>query len=214
MNPTLTDTKLTDGGLYRLMTWLSPAFPVGSYAYSHGVERAVEMGQVRDETSLLDWVEGVIDFGAGRIDAILFAHAWRGEDVSELARAFRGTAELALETQSQGEAFAKAVQGVTVAPASYPLVVARAAAEAEIPLEDALVAYLQAFGSNLVSAGVRLIPLGQLAGQRVLDALRPTVLAAAQAALTRPLDRLGGAALAVDLASIQHETQYTRMFRS
>ncbi len=209
MSPTL-----TDAGLYRLMTWLSPAFPVGAYSYSHGVEKAVETGQVSDEASLRDWVAGVIEFGSGTVDATLFAHAWRGEDVSELARAFRGTAELALETQLQGDAFAKSVQGVAIAPASYPVAVACAAAAAEVPLEQALVAYLQAFASNLVSAGVRLIPLGQLAGQRVLEALRPTVLAAAGSALTRPLDRLGSAALAVDLASIQHETQYTRMFRS
>jgi len=209
MNPTLTDT-----GLYRLMTWLSPAFPVGAYAYSHGIEKAVETGQVSDEASLLEWVGGIIEFGAGKVDATLFAHAWRGEDVAEFARAFRGTAELALETQQQGEAFAKSVQGVEIAPACYPVAVARAAAIAEVPLAEALVAYLQAFASNLVSAGVRLIPLGQLAGQRVLDRLRETVLTAAVAAQTRPLVDIGGAAIAVDLTSIQHETQYTRMFRS
>jgi urease accessory protein len=230
-----TDT-ITDEGLYRLMAWLSPSYPVGAYAYSHGLEYAVESGAVGDEKSLITWIEGIVAFGSPRLDGTLFAHAWqavndRDDDTfrwtAERAAAMRGSAELALESRQQGEAFLKTVRASTHAPEldrfatlldgiapSYPISVAIAAALHGVPLRPALVAYTHAFAANLVSAGVRLIPLGQLAGQRAIEALRPAVLATVDTCLRTKPNELGQAASVVDWTSMKHETQYTRLFRS
>lgn len=228
--------SITDEGLYRLMAWLSPAYPVGAYAYSHGLEYAVETGAVHDEKSLIAWIEGIVAFGSPRMDGVLFAHAWqavndRDDDtfrwVAERAAALRGSAELALESRQQGEAFFKTVKASTHAPEisrfeaalhgaapSYPIAVAVAAALHDVPLRPALVAYVHAFSANLVSAGVRLIPLGQLAGQRAIEALRPAVLATVDTCLRTKPTEIGQAASIVDWTSMKHETQYTRLFRS
>ncbi len=230
-----TDT-ITDDGLYRLMAWLSPAYPVGAYAYSHGLEYAVESGAVTDEPSLIAWIEGIVAFGSPRLDGTLFAHAWqavndRDDDTfrwtAERAAAMRGSAELALESRQQGEAFLKTVRASAPAPEldrfvtllqgispSYPISVAIAAALHNVPLRAALVAYVHAFAANLVSAGVRLIPLGQMAGQRAIEALRPAVLATVETCLRTKPTELGQAASVVDWTSMKHETQYTRLFRS
>lgn len=225
---------ITEDALYRLMTWLSPSFPVGAYTYSHGLEWAVESGPVRDRATLEDWVRGVLAHGAGRSDADLFRDAWAAEGaaldrVIEVADAFRGTAELALETAAQGRAFLTAVQAswphprlddlaarcaALDRPPAYPVAVAVAAAAHGVPLAPALTAFLHAFTANLVSAAVRLVPLGQTDGQRVQAALGPAVAAAARAALARPPEDFGAAAPMVDLFSMFHETQYTRLFRS
>jgi urease accessory protein len=227
---------ITDEGLYRLMAWLSPAYPVGAYAYSHGLEYAVESGVVGDEKSLIAWIEGIVAFGGPRLDGALFTHAWQAVNdrddetfrwAAERAAAMRGSAELALESRLQGEAFLKTVRASAHAPEldrfvtlmdgispSYPISVAIAAALHDVPLRAGLVAYIHAFAANLVSAGVRLIPLGQIAGQRAIEALRPAVLATVDASLrTRPTE-IGQAASVVDWTSMKHETQYTRLFRS
>jgi urease accessory protein len=232
-----TDT-ITDPALYRLVSWLSPGFPVGAYAYSHGLEFAVEEGRVSDEASLFQWVGAIITHGTGRSDAILFCAAWQaveGNDIAALSVAttladvHRGTAELALESSAQGTAFVATVQtcwnspafdrwmavlNETGRPVSYAVAVAVAAAAAGIPVRPALLVYLQAFSANLISAGMRLIPLGQTAGQRAQAALQETVIAAANAALDRALDDIGFAAPLIDWTSAKHETQYTRLFRS
>jgi urease accessory protein len=228
----------TDSALYRLMTWLSPAFPVGGFSYSHGIEQAVEAGLVADAAAATGWIEGIVVDGSGRADATLFAAAWRaaagGDDaaldaVAALAEAMRGTSELALESHAQGRAFLDTVVRVWPEPRAvafaarcraagfgpaYPVAVAAAAAAGGVPLRAALVGYLQAFAAMLVSAAVRLVPLGQTEGQRILARLEPVVLAAAGAALRRPLDDAGSAAPMVDWTSMRHETQYTRLFRS
>jgi urease accessory protein len=234
---TITDDRSGDrcgDALLRLMTWLSPAFPVGAYAYSHGLEYAVERELVSDEASLQRWIEGAIAFGAGRVDGAFFADAWRAVtardeaalgEVAERAAAMRGTCELALESTQQGEAFLKTLRDTAPSEAlarfanavpihAYPTAVAIAAAISQIPLRPALLAYTQAFAANLVSAGVRLIPLGQLAGQRVIDKLRPAIVAATEAALKQRSKDVGSAAAMIDWTSIKHETQYTRLFRS
>ena len=229
---------ITDQALYQLVSWLSPGFPVGAYAYSHGLEFAVEEERVTDETTLRQWVEAIISYGAGRSDAILFCAAWRavdGDDAAALenavilADAHRGTSEMALESSAQGTAFIQTVQACwtssafdrwvavlnnTERPISYAIAVAVAAASADVPLRSALIVYLQAFSANLISAGVRLVPLGQTAGQKVQAALQEIVIAAADAGLARSLDDIGVAAPLVDWTSAQHETQYTRLFRS
>lgn len=229
---TATEDALPGAALYRLMAWLSPAYPVGGFSYSHGVEPAVESGLVHDRATLTDYVRTVLGRGAGRIDAALFAAAWRTRDdaeldaLVELAAAWRGTAELSLETAQQGASFTLAT--TTVWPStglaalaarhdgriSYPVAVAVAAAEQGVPLRAALAAYLQAFAANLVSAGVRLIPLGQTDGLRCLAALETDFEAATQAGLDADLATTGAAAPLVDWLSMRHETQYTRLFRS
>ena len=224
----------TERDLVRLMTWLSPAFPVGAFSYSHGLEYAVEAGLVEDRESLIEWVGGVLEHGAGRNDAILLAHAYKSEGadmetVAELAAAMRGTAETALESDAQGRTFLDTVVtvwpdpvlierrarlAVAKIPPAYCIAVGMAAAAMGVALQTTLAAYLQAFAANLVSAAVRLVPLGQTDGQRATAVLEPIALGVAAEAIDAPLDDLGSAALAVDWASMLHETQYTRLFRS
>ena len=234
---TVTSTPMTttEAALYRLMTWLSPAYPLGAFSYSHGLEHAVEAGRVTAAAALVDWVGTALTKGTGRIDAALFAHAFRAVEagdesavdaVVELAAAWRGSAELALETAAQGAAFVAVTAAAWPNPefdrwaarheCQLPLPVAVAAASAlhGIPLPAALPAYLQAFAANLVSAGVRLIPLGQTDGQRAIAALEPVVAAAATSGLGADLEELGTAAPLIDWCSMRHETQYTRLFRS
>ena len=234
----MTAERATGGSsLGLLLAWLSPSFPIGSFSYSHGLEWAVEDGTVKDAAGLLAWIAGVLAHGAGRTDAILIAHAFRAAseasgdrlaEIAELALAFQPTRERYLESSAQGAAFLSAVQAAWSAPAldqlaakataqgliAYPIAFAVAAAAHGVDLGDAVAAYLQAFVANLVSAGLRAIPLGQTDGQRTLAALLPLIAATATEALAAPLDDLGGAALRADIASMKHETQYTRLFRS
>jgi urease accessory protein len=220
--------------LARLMTWLSPAFPVGGFSYSHGLEWVVEQGGVGDATALGDWIEQVLAHGAGRSDAILLAEAWRAvaggderllAETVELAAALAPSAERRLETLAQGAAFLAATQAVWPHPAlgnlgqqhaeiAYPAAVGACAAAHALPLAATAQAFLQAFAANLVSAGVRLIPLGQTDGLRVLARLEPLLPRVVAGALAASLDDVGGAAVMADIASMRHETQYTRLFRS
>jgi urease accessory protein len=280
----MTTTTLTEAGLYRLLAWLSPSFPVGAFSYSHGVEAAVEARRVHDRASLEAWVGAILRHGAGRIDADLLRDAWRtvgelrsknplplagegrvrapathadggsisdaqpspqpspasgrgsfNDDLAALMRiaaradAHRGTAETALESRAQGEAFLATCRAAwphplldqwalalaeEKRPPSYAVAVGVAAACAGVPLEATLTAYLHGVAANLVSAGLRLIPLGQTDGQRALQALAPVVAECVAASLARPEADFGGCAFAAELASIDHETQYTRLFRS
>jgi urease accessory protein len=225
--------ELAASALYRLMAWLSPAFPVGAFSYSSGIEWAVEAGDIKDAATLKAWLGVMLADGGGFCDAVFFAHAHRAVDddktlhaVAELAAAFAPSRERHLETTAQGNAFIEATRAawpcaaidrlktIWDGPVAYPVAVAVAAAGHGIALEPALAAYLQAVAANWVSAGVRLIPLGQSDGQRVLAALEPAVAATAQRALKAKLDDIGSAAFRADLASARHETQYTRLFRS
>ncbi len=228
-------TTMDDAALYRLMTWLSPSYPVGAYTYSHGIEYAVEAGLIGDADGLREWIATILRHGAGQVDGVTFAAAHEcagNDDIDELARvcefaaAFRATAETALESTAQGRAFLSLTADVWATPVMdrlteawngpvvYPVAVAVASAGHGIALRESLLAYLHAFAANLVSAGLRLIPLGQSDGQRVVRALEPVVGAAAETALNTPMDELGTAAPMVDICSMKHETQYTRLFRS
>ena len=220
-------TMSTDG-LYRLFAWLSPGFPTGAFSYSHGLE--AETG-VRDRATLERWIATTIRHGAGRIDADLLRDAYRGVgDANERGLAYRPTAELALESSAQGAAFAATVRAAWGETAPHPsplpaggereggtcyaVAVGIAAAGACVAVEDALTLYLQAFAANLMSAGLRLGLIGQTDGQRILAALEPVIAEAVAASLARPAEDFGSAAFAADLASMAHETQYSRLFRS
>lgn len=218
-----------------LLVWLSPSFPVGAFAYSHGLEWAHEAGDLTGAATLRDWLEALIAHGSLRNDLVLFACAWRacgqGDDaalaeIAELALALANSAERRLETVTQGNAFLAAARAAWPCAAfdwlraawdsdvAYPVAVAVAAGGHDLPLRPALEAYGLGFVANLVSAAVRLGIVGQTDGQKVTAALVPSLREAAARAETATLDDLGGCALRSDLASLRHETQYTRLFRS
>jgi len=221
-------------GLYRLVAWLSPGFPIGAFSYSHGLEAAAEIGAVQDRSSLQAWIAAVVAQGSGRVDADILRDAHRAVQVGDLTAlnaanrrglAYRATTELALEATAQGEAFVATCRAAwpdefverwatTGEATCYPAAVGMMTSRAGISLSDALIGYLQAMAANLVSAGLRLGLVGQTDGQRILAALEPVVIEAAASAIARDPAEFGAATFAVDLASMAHETQYTRLFRS
>lgn len=211
---------MRDSDLLTLTQWLSPSYPVGAFAWSHGLETAVARGDVRDAEGLQAWLWAVLEQGAGRTDAILLCEAYRAEDVApvaELAAALAPSRERRMETLQQGAAFAattRAVWGFDLPDMAYPVAVGRAAALAEMPLLPVTQVWLQAFLGNLVQAAQRLMPLGQTVGQRILADITPAIIAIAETAQAATLDDIGSATFAVDTASMQHETQNSRIFRS
>jgi len=208
--------------LLRLLTWLSPAFPTGAFAYSHGLEWAVEAGDITDGDTLRDWLADLLAHGAPRSDAILLRHAHRpGADLdafAELAAATAPTRERQAETLNQGAAFMRAARPwgcpTLPDPVAYPIAVGALAGLHQIDADATTTAYLHAVTASLISAAVRLVPLGQSAGLAVLAALEPVILRTAAETRSATLDDLGGAAFRSDLAAMRHETQYTRLFRS
>jgi urease accessory protein len=221
--------------LYRLMTWLSPSFPVGAFSYSSGIEWAVEAGDITDATSLRQWLTSMLADGAGICDSIFLAHAHRAAscnddallaETAELASAFVPSRERHLETTAQGRAFIEIARAAwSSAPLDrliascevaivYPVAVGLVSAAHGILRAPTVHAFLHAVTSNWISAGARLVPLGQTDSQRVLAQLEPVVAATAKRALSASLDDLGSATFRADLASMRHETQYTRLFRS
>ena len=236
--PTDDRSGMQDGeaaALYRLMTWLSPAFPVGAFSYSSGIEWAVEAGDIVDAASLRDWLASMLADGAGFCDGVLLCHAHRAasshdeaglRNTAELAAAFVASRERQLETSTQGRAFIEiartawncdgldAMISCCDGAIVYPVAVGLVSAAHAIPLAPTLHAFLHALASNWISAGARLVPLGQTDSQRVLALLEPIVVATGQRALDASLDDLGSATFRADLAGMRHETQYTRLFRS
>jgi urease accessory protein len=227
--------KDSEAALYRLMTWLSPSFPVGAFSYSSGIEWAVEAGDIVDAASLQDWLAAMLADGSGFCDGVFVAQAHRAatsgdqvalRDIAELAAAFVPSRERQLETSSQGNAFItiarsawncdgldqmiSACDGAIV----YPVAVGIVSAAHAILLAPTIHAFLHALVSNWISGGARLVPLGQTDSQRVLAALEPVVAATGARALAASLDDLGSATFRADLAGMRHETQYTRLFRS
>ena len=222
-------------GLYRLMAWLSPSYPVGAFSYSHGIEWLVETGAIHNAPTLTQWIDDLLALGSGRNDAIIFAQSHRAAEqgnlealfvIAEYASAFAASAERLLETQSQGKAFAEVTRKtwscptldrLTTAfslPLSYPLAIGIAAADHHIALQPALEAYVHGFVANLVSAGMRLIPLGHTDGQLVLKQLEPAVMQTVTEGMAGDLTQLSSITITADMASMKHETQYTRLFRS
>jgi urease accessory protein len=230
------DTPMTESGtVLPLLAWLSPAYPVGAYAYSHGLEWAVEAGDIADELSLAGWLADVLTHGAGRNDAILLAAAHRAAlardmpalfEVNGLALAFAPSQELRLETRQQGRSFLDTTLAAWPVPLlaslaagledeiAYPVAVGLSSGAHGLPLPPTLDAFLLAFMQNLVSAALRLAPIGQTGGTRVLAGLAPCIAALAREVPQLGFDDLGGATFRADLGSFLHETQYTRLFRS
>ena len=227
--------RLNTHDLIKLQAWFSPSFPIGAFSYSHGLEWAVDTGEVRSASALTCWIEGVLRHGSGRSDSILVcamwravsSHDWRSAlNTSALAIALQPTQERRTESVGQGSAFMQAAAAAWPHPAiehfrercsaelALPAAVGLVAAAHDLSLDAVLVAYLHAFAANIVSAGVRLVPLGQTDGLRALAALEPAVVEVSRAVQESGLQDLGSAAVLADIASMRHETQYSRLFRS
>mgnify|MGYP000134803885 CR=1 FL=1 len=213
----------TDAQILTLAQWFSPAFPVGGFHFSHGLEWEITQGAVFDADRLERWIGDMLCHGAGRNDAILLAAAWQAEtkaaldEIDATARALAGTAERRRETEEMGAAFARitgALAGRDDAPLCYPVAVGRAARVSDLPQGLTARMYLQAVVGNLASVGMRLGPVGQTGGQQIIARLAPLCLQVAEDSAHGDLDQLGGAVFAGDIAAMRHETQYSRIFRT
>ena len=207
--------------LLLLLTWMSPAFPIGAFAYSHGLEWAIEDGSVRDGASLAGWIEDLLIRGSGWNDAVLFARCWEDDAaaLNELALALPISRERHLETTQLGRAFRIAAS--VFAPAAlaaediaYPVAAGSACVSMGIDKQSALLAYLQGFSAALVSVAVRLVPIGQTAGLEALRDLSHVIAATAERAAAASLDDLGAISILSDIAAMKHETQHSRVFRT
>lgn len=212
-------TRMPDP-LLLLHQWLSPSFPVGAFAYSHGLEQAMADGRLKTPEDLTQWLADICEHGAGHSDIVLLSAAHRDKDLTTLdqtARAFCPSAERLSETLLQGTAFIETVNAVwdlSLPALTYPVAVGAAARAKDIPLAPTARLYLQAFLSNLASAAVRAVPLGQTDGQKVMAALQDLITASADNAVETPLDALSSSAFAADIAAMQHETLQPRIFRT
>lgn len=209
-----TDPHLT------LAQWFSPAFPVGAFAYSHGLEWSVNAGDVTDRATAQSWITTVLLHGAGWNDALFVAAAYRAKDpahIDALARAFAASSERLRETDLQGAAFARAIRdvwGLDVPDLTYPVAVGCAARLQNLPLDQTLAMYLHGFMANLCAAAMRLVPLGQTDGHRIIHLLTPECTTLAKRAEAATLDDLTSTAFWGDIAAMKHETQYSRIFRT
>jgi urease accessory protein len=210
-----------EADLLKLSQWLSPGFPVSSYAYSHGLEAEIDAGRVHDADGLRDWVAGVLCAGAGRTDAILMLAARRGgeeiEVLTDLSRALAGSRERLEETEAQGRALAETLAGIGVGEGvarPYPVALGLAARGLTLSDETVAALYLQSFAGVLVSAAVRFVPLGQAEGQRVLAGLHGVIEAVVAEVCAAGVDDIGTAVFGADLAAMEHEGLEVRIFRT
>ena len=240
--PSTPRLPLSPQALYRLQAFLSPAFPIGAFTYSHGLEQVIEQGGVASAAELGVWLREILRFGAGRSDAILLKETYRAalageratvDELRDLGLALQPSRERHLESSAQGSAFFRAVCNSWMPEAGteaarlfhefageentswpYPVVLGLAAAAHGLPVDAALHCFLHAFAANLISVAVRVVPLGQSDGQKVLAGLEPVIFEIAEEAEAADLDDLGTSTFLADIASMAHETQYSRLFRS
>jgi len=218
----------TPAALQKLVTWLSPAFPVGAFAWSAGLETAIADRRVTDSARLMSWIEGALAHGGIRTDAILLARAWRAyadqpqlQELTDLSLALVSSRERWMETTITGDSYVRAashwpaeVLARLPQPCPYPIAVGAIAAAHGIELEDTLLAWLTATVHGQVSVAIRLVPLGQTDGLRVMSALEARVAALAKSAASATLADIGAIAYAADIAQMRHETLEPRIFRS
>jgi urease accessory protein len=208
----------TETGLLSLVQWLSPAFPLGSFAYSNGMETAIASGAVHDAASLERWLVDIVSYGAGRSDAILLLEAMRGTPaIEQTAAALAPSRERWLETLAQGTAFVTTVNALSDSdwpPCALPVAVGRAATTLAVAPTQVVALYLHAFVSNLVSVAVRFVPLGQTDGQRVLAALHPVIETLSALVQTATLDDIASATFGADMAAFEHETLDVRLYKT
>jgi urease accessory protein len=207
-----------NASLLMLLNWMSPTFPIGSFAYSHGLEQAIADGRVATQDDAQNWITDLLQTGSGWNDAVLFAQCWHS-DSNELALALAGSAERYSETTQLGRNFNIAAsvwtgdeQQATIM--AYPVAAGLACKRMNIPQDQSLAAYLQGFCAALVSVAVRLVPLGQTAGLKVLRNLAPLISTTANRAVTSTLDDLGSNCIAAEIAAMKHEILEPRIFRT
>ncbi|MEP2716599.1 urease accessory UreF family protein [Pseudophaeobacter sp.] len=213
----------TNAQILTLSQWLSPAYPVGAFAYSHGLEAAADHGWVTDGTSLEAWLTELLKKGSGWCDSLFLAAAWRARDGEALAaidasaRAFAASKERLFETCQQGASFGRVTQtlwGGALSGLTYPVALGAASAANALPLELTQGMYLQGFLSNLIAAGQRLLPVGQTEGQQILQRLSARLPEVAAQTSDGDLDQLSATAFLADIAAMKHETQRSRIFRT
>jgi urease accessory protein len=202
--------------LLLLLNWMSPAFPIGAYAYSHGLEWAIECGQVKSAQDVEEWISDVFTRGSGWNDAVLFVQEFQQQDMNALALALCSSRERYLETTQLGAAFVIAASVFStvekpVGDIAYPIAAAGACRAMQLDLNHALLAFLQGFSNALISVAVRLVPIGQTAGLEIMRNLMPVIAVTAERAQD---GQLGSCALLSDIAAMNHETQHSRIFRS
>ena len=207
-----------NAALLLLLNWMSPTFPIGSFAYSHGLEQAIADGRIVTQNDAESWISDLLQSGSGWNDAVLFAQCWHGNP-NALALALAGSAERYSETTQLGRNFNIAVavwsdDEPTEQEMAYPVAAGLACNRMNIPQGQALAAYLQGFCAALVSVAVRLVPLGQTAGLKVLRNLGTLISATATRAASATLDDLGSNCIAAEIAAMQHETLQPRIFRT
>lgn len=213
----------TDADILTLTQWLSPAYPVGGFAYSHGLEAAIDRGAVANSQDTEAWISDVLEHGSGWNDALFVVAAFNAQNKDELinvdvlARAFCATSERLMETELLGQAFGNVTNGVwelDLGQFTYPVSIGRAARLKNLPLLLTTKMFLQAFASNLVACATRFVPLGQTDAQCLIRQLTPLCAQIAERAQTASLDTLSSTAFLADIASMKHETQYSRIFRT
>ena len=202
-----------------LQAWFSPAFPIGAYSYSHGLETAIQGGLINDEVSLQSWVSTLLLDGSGRNDGLFIKAAYEGEEeANTLCLSLCPSKERWQETTELGQAFCRAVNNSyhTNLPdgLAYPVAVGQAARTIGLDLGLTIQSYLQAFAANLISVGVRAIPIGQHAGQDCLVGLCPVIEEGAAEAAETTLDEVGSAAMLSDLMAMKHEQSVPRIYRT
>lgn len=212
-----------DVKLLTLTQWLSPAFPVGAFAYSHGLEEAIRNGWVETATDLREWLQDITRHGSGRSDAIWIRLAYEANSEAEIeslnmqCRAFAPSLERMREGERQGQAFARVTSDVwqmDLPPSQLPVALGLAARNADLPIDMVITLYLQSFLGNLVSAAQRLMPLGQTDAQSVLAELNHDCISIAAETEGKALDDMSSSAFLSDIASMRHETLQPRIFQS
>ncbi|NOD97216.1 urease accessory protein UreF [Ruegeria sp. HKCCD6228] len=213
----------TEADILTLTQWLSPAYPVGGFAYSHGLETAIDEGAVASSQDAEAWISDVQEHGSGWNDALFVVSAYNAQDNDELisvdtkARAICASSERKMETELLGQAFGTVtgdVWDLDIQQLSYPVSVGYAAHLQGLPILLTTKLYLQAFASNLVACATRLVPLGQTDAQKLIRNLTPLCARIAEQAQMAGLDELSSTAFLTDIASMRHEIQYSRIFRT
>ncbi|MEP6267488.1 MAG: urease accessory protein UreF [Paracoccaceae bacterium] len=208
--------------LLTLTQWLSPSFPISAFAYSHGLEHVIDRGDIADADGLRVWISDILCYGGINSDGVLLAAAYRAgpadiSDIDDVARAFAASSERLVETVDQGRAFSRTageIWDLDIPPLTYPVAVGYAAKQQDIPLNTVLGVFLQASAANLISAAVRLVPLGQTQGQTVLAGLAPIIRDKVQKLIASEIEDLSSNCFALDIAAMHHETQYSKVFRT
>ena len=201
-----------------LQNWFSPAFPIGAFSYSAGLETAIGNGIVGNRQALQSWLSMALRHGAAQTDAVIAAAAFTGEDVNDLCLSLCAGAERHLETSELGRAFTAVVNethGLGLPTGlGYPVAVGMAGSALGLECRQLICAFLQSWCANQISVAVRAIPIGQLDGQHCLVALMPEIESAAGLALATPSDEIGSFAMAAELVSLEHETAEQRIYRT